>query len=184
MALTQTDLAQVRQQIRLIMDPMLMRLRTELFNGNVYYPTLTDGLISTTVIQQGVQDGIEQAVEQGGLVPSIVQFIAGEEIQTGKVVYYNGTNVMLASPTNSSHAGKIIGIAASPATNGETINIQMYGIMTSEVLSFASPGTLFLGTSSFPSLTIPGGATYVQIVGVSMGGNKLLVVIDPGVIVT
>lgn len=182
MALTQTELSQVRQQVRLILDPMLMKLRTELFNGNVYYPTLTDGLISTTVIQEGVQEGIEQAVELGGLVPSIVQFVAGEEIQTGKVVYHDGTNVRLASPTDISHAGKIVGIATSPGINGETINVQIYGVMNSEVLSFASPGTLFLGASSFPSLTIPGGASYVQIVGVSMGGNKLLVVVDPGVI--
>jgi hypothetical protein len=174
----------IQQQVRLLVDPMIMRLRTELFQGNVYYPQFGDSLIPTTVIAQGVQDGINKAVELGGLVPAYYQLPAGAQVQTGKVVYFNGTNVFEADPSNIAHAGKVIGVASTPGNSGELINVQVYGILTTDVYSFASVGTVFVGTSSWPSLTIPSNAAFIQPIGISLSGNRLLVLPNDHILVT
>jgi hypothetical protein len=180
MALSQSDAAYIREQIRLTVDPMFIRMRTDLF-GTVYNNTLQGSLIPTEPIKVAIKDGIDQAIGGGSVTPATIRYMAGTEgVQTGKVVYFDGTVVNHAESTSAGHAGKIVGITSEVGAPGELVNVQMYGILDLPgSLSLSPVGPLLLGTNGDPVAVLPGGSVFAQFVGVALSTTKMFVYVTP-----
>jgi predicted RecA/RadA family phage recombinase len=184
MALSQRDVALIREQVRATVDPLLLRLRSDIF-GTAYNTTIRESLVPTSVIVNAISDGIEEATGGGSIVPAQVSYTAGSGgIQAGKVVYFDGSVVHHADSSNIAHVGKVVGVASTAAGPGDPVPVQMYGILDLPGTYSLTPASAqFLNTTGFPTASLPGGAVFVQYVGIALTSTRLLVYVTPEVYV-
>jgi hypothetical protein len=174
---------QVRDKVRQIVDPLLMRLRTDLF-GTVYNTTLKDAVIPKSAITSGVTAGIAEVVADGSLVRAHTPFTVGSAgVQAGRIVYYTGSVVEHADCTNALHMGRVIGVAVTTADPGSSVNVQTYGTLElTGVYAFSTIGRVFLGTNGTLVSSILSTAQFMQCIGTALSPTRLLVAVEQTVI--
>lgn len=149
--------------------------------GSPYGATLKGDLIPTEIIVKAVNDGVTEVAEGLGLVPMYQTFTAGPAgVQEGKIVYWDGTYVHHASADIADHQGKIVGITATASGPGYPAKIQQYGVLESTQLVFGSFITpLLCGINGVPARTVQNNTKFIQLIGMSIGPNKMIVDLDP-----
>jgi hypothetical protein len=166
--------------IRRVVDPLLMKLRAELYGGSSYNTTLVETLIPTGVIETVIQ-------EQGGttVVPPYKVYSAGSNgVTAGRALVYDGTHAHNADCLTSGHAGQIIGVARADASAFEDVQVQIYGELDlPATFSFADQGTLFVGISGQLVRSPDTGTTFIQAVGTSLTTTKMHVNIQASPII-
>lgn len=102
-------------------------------------------------------------------------YIAAENISSYDVVYLDtGDQVRKFQPSDTSLYGKVIGLAKTAALAGETVTVQLEGVM--DITSSLTPGTLYFadanGKITSTARTTPG---LSQIVGYTSVANKFFI---------
>lgn len=176
--------ALIREQVRLIVDPLVLRLRSELYGeaGGYYGPYIAADKIPPSIVTSAAEQAVSLAADGSILVRAFNEFITdGVGIQSGKVVTWNGTVASHADCTNNTHAGKIVGIAQGPSGPGAICKVQTYGILelTSATWNFGGIGSVLCGTNGDVAVSLPNNALFAQHMGVVIGPQKLFVMIQP-----
>ena len=174
------DIAFIREQIRILVDPLIMRLRTELYGGDIY------GVITESRLPPGaskdVDDIIKEIESSGDIVPAYTTFIAGVSgVQTGKLLANVNNVVIHADITDIQHAGNIVGIAKEPASEGIEVKVQQYGIYTDSNFNFSGTGPLLPGTNGAITLSLNASAVFSQFVGIALASDKMFISITPSI---
>ena len=179
------DIAFMREQIRMVVDPLLMRLRSELYGGDTFgtiSPSrLPDGVVTDT---GAITDDVIAQLESGGTVLTVfMDFTAGTGgIQEGKAVaHMDDGRVVHADCTQASHAGRIVGIAKHAASENETVQIQQYGILNSTQLNFTQKGAVLPSTNGSLVFTLQSEAAFSQFIGYALDTHKVFITITTDV---
>jgi hypothetical protein len=178
-------IALIRDQVRSTVDPVIMKLRQELYGTDITFGRyISDDKISPTAAQNAAEAAIEILNAGGQLVNTWNEFpVDGTGIQSGKAVTYNGTVASHADCTNSAHVGHIVGIATSPGSPGDVVKVQTYGILDfSEiggVWAFSGTGPVMVGTNGNVVLTLPSSPVFSHFVGFAIAPAKVFVMINP-----
>jgi hypothetical protein len=97
-----------------------------------------------------------------------VQFIAAESIITSKLLYVTSGGGIGVADADASNMMPAIGIYASSASAGDSINVFVYGIYKETGLNFATGKPVYVGTDGYPTTTAPSGTgKCVQVLGVA-----------------
>lgn len=179
----QEQIALIRDQVRTTVDPMLIRLRQELF-GSTFNGSIRESLIPRKVINDAVEQGIEEGSSGLGLVPTYTVYTAGGAgVQLGKVVYFDGSAVHHASANDIGHTGKVVGVAVEAGGPGSPVKIQTYGSFnfTGFVTFSAAPATMLVGNTGNIVATPAAGSVFIQTIGISLTSVKLFIVVTPDI---
>lgn len=169
-----SDIAFIREQIRILVDPLIMRLRTELYGGDVYGTITVNRLPAESKLE--ADEVIAQIESNGDIVSAYTTLTAGPEgIQSGKLLAHTGTVVVHADITNINHAGRIVGIAKEAASAGTDVKIQQYGVYSNSAFNFSQTGSVLPGVNGSLSLSLDSNAAFSQFVGVALSVDTLFI---------
>lgn len=172
------DIAFIREQIRILVDPLIMRLRTELYGGDIYGTITVNRLPEAAKL--GADDIVQQIENNGDIVPAYTTFVAGVGgVQSGKLLAYQDNRVVHADITNINHAGNIVGVAKEPASEGSDAKVQQYGVYTNSNFNFSSIGPLLPGVNGNITLSLDNSALFSQFVGIALASDKMFIAITP-----
>jgi hypothetical protein len=137
---------------------------------------LRGDILPADVIVDAVNRGVQDALEgQAGLTPFQTYTAGSSGVQTGKVVYFDGSVVNHASANNVAHAGKVVGIASEPAGPGAQVRVQCYSTLElSEGFTFGvTSGSLFLGNNGVIVAAPPVDSAFIQSVALALSTTKI-----------
>lgn len=149
--------------------------------GFIYYPKKADGLDQEEV------EAISQQVSVNEITKKLSEpYFASEEILADTVVCLDDDgNVFVMSADNEQHKGRVCGVAIAPASIGDEVNVFMTGevqlgrsITTNRKVYVGKDGEL---STDLNSLKNDIDVKFLQIVGRSIKGNKLVIDIKPAV---
>lgn len=100
-----------------------------------------------------------------------VDYPAGENLSSGRVVIIEGGEAIYFQVSNVLHAGRAYGITTTSALTGETVNLQLIGEASDVAFSFAADSVLWVGADGEIFDTFQAGPA-VQKAGVSSGTTK------------
>lgn len=177
-----SDIAFIREQIRILVDPLIMKLRTELYGGNIY-GTISETRLPDSAIKS-LDDVIEEIEMDGSVTTAYTTFTAGTGgVQSGKLLAYDGTRVVHADITDPSHAGQIVGIAREATSENYEVKVQQYGVYENENFNFSQTGPLMPGTNGDLVFTLDTGAVFSQFIGIALGSSKMFIALSPDVVI-
>ncbi len=142
---------------------------------------LTVTLIESEVVVEVVTRPIEITIPVGMMGPqgpagpaggSVVEYPAGENLSSGRVVIIDGGEAWYFQPGTAAHGGRAFGITKTSATAGNDVTIQLEGTITDAAFSAFLDEALYVGTDGELQTTWPG-AGLIQKAGISEGGNKV-----------
>jgi hypothetical protein len=176
--------ARFNADVRGIVDPLLLKLRNELFVGP-YTGQLSPTVIPVTTINEITEQVINNYVETEGLAKEWQTFTVGSSsVSAHRVVYFSSGIIQHADCTNIAHAGHVIGYTLDAGAAGASVRVQSAGVVNLGLDTLpVSTGPLFLDTAGTISATLNGSAVFVQHIGTAIASNKLLVSIDPTIVV-
>ncbi|RMD73194.1 MAG: DUF2190 family protein [Chloroflexi bacterium] len=179
-ALNLTDI--IRQQVRIVVDPMFLTLRLRLFgqaNTNVLQPSVLP--------PAGVVTIVNDAVQQGSIsLPTLnVSYVAGEPIAAGKCVRVGSDQKLyLVNSSVPTHAKTCVGIAVDSASAGQECRVRISGLLSlPTVWSFSTVGVpVFIQANGSVAPTLPS-TGFVQQVGIVVQSHSILIALDTTVVV-
>lgn len=162
-------------QIRRIVDPLIMKLRADLY-GSTYNTTLVESVIPA----KAVQNVINQEINNNLILPTYRTYTAGASgVTAGRALTFDGTHVHNADCLTVAHAGTIVGVARADATASNDVDVQIYGELDlPATFSFADQGALFVGISGVLVNAPAVGTAFVQAVGTSLTTTRMNVSIQ------
>lgn len=171
----------IRQQVRIVVDPMLFRLQTRLF-GQANAPTLQP----TVLPSDGVVTIVNEAVQQGSLALSSIteSYQAGESITAGTCVRIGSDGAVYSVQSSMpTHAKTCVGIALADASSGQPCRICPAGFVSLPgVWSFPTIGVpVFIQADGTVAPTVPT-TGFVQQVGIVVQSQAILVALDTTVV--
>lgn len=92
------------------------------------------------------------------------------------VVSTTGDNVVVASPATPSHFGKVVGVATTAATAGQSVNIQRADIIDATGLTLTQGQPVFIGSDGLLSMTPPATGWW-QIIGFATSTTQIDILI-------
>jgi len=106
-----------------------------------------------------------------------VTLTAGQNINAFMVITVNPDGrAYIASAATAADAGKIVGVATTSATTGNTIQVQMIGEVDNLGFNFTPGSQLFLGLNGALT-TSPALGSFEQPIGVAASASRLLLTI-------
>lgn len=116
---------------------------------------------------------IAQVIARGGGATTLT---ATTPIAAWTAVVPDGaTGCAPASPSNPDHFGRVLGVTAEPAEQGESVSVRMVGLLESSTTGgFPSDAVLFVGPAGAITPTAPSSG-WRQIVGTSATPSRIVV---------
>lgn len=115
-----------------------------------------------------------------GLVDSYTAGIGG--INAGQVVFVTTTNtVQAANSSNVTHAGRVVGIASATTAESDTVRVQKAGSIICPVWNLTPGNIYYLGAGGDIASTPPT-TGFVQKIGVAETSTKLVIQIEPAIL--
>lgn len=112
---------------------------------------------------------------QGPIGPaggSVVSYIAGENLSSGRVVIIDGGQAFYFQPSNVAHSGRAYGITNASATTGNSVDIQVIGDVTDASYSIFSDQEVYVGADGELQTTKPVSGL-LQKAGIAIGSNQV-----------
>lgn len=133
-----------------------------------------------TVGQQGPQ-GVA-GVSGTATIPNL---LAGSNLSGHRLVYLDSNgNVQLASASNISHVGKVVGMTTSASVLGATSEVFTLGVFTEPSWNFDVNLPIYLGDSGLITQVIPSkpASLFSQIVGYVISPTKIYLQIETPIV--
>ena len=108
-----------------------------------------------------------------GAASTAFTLVAGENVSSGRAVISEGGEAFYFQPSNTAHAGRMVGITTTSATTGGNVQVQPVGIVSDASLSFAENKTLWVGADGEITDTINAGWSIIQRAGSSLESDKM-----------
>lgn len=105
---------------------------------------------------------------------SVVEYEAGENLSSGRVVIIDGLKAWYFQNTDASHAGRAFGITTTSATAGNDVSIQVSGVRQDAAFGFTADRIVWAGADGEIFDTIPLTGS-LQKAGVACEDKKLLI---------
>jgi hypothetical protein len=112
---------------------------------------------------------------------AVVTYTAGENLSAGRLVILNSGTVRYFQPANSAHAGRAFGVTKTSATNGQTVQVQVAGVLSDAAFSF-TPDAPVYARADGELFATPSGTGIVQFVGTALSANSVNINIDSSLI--
>lgn len=106
---------------------------------------------------------------------STVTYPAGENLSSGRVVIIDGGDAFYFQNTDAAHAGRAVGITTTSATTGNTVTIQVSGIVQDAAFGFAADNDLWIGADGEIFDSIPVTGVLIQKAGVSIENDRMAI---------
>jgi hypothetical protein len=172
---------QLTGHIRRIVDPQLMRLRSELF-GTTYNSTIKETLVPVGGL---VEQIVYEINEYYGIASPYIELPAGAAgVQKGRVVYYDQTHVHHASAATLDHMERILGVTQDSAAADAMVRVQILGLLDfPDVYSFSAYREVFVGLDGVLVQTLPPTGVYIRAMGSAITAGQVRLDIQQGVVI-
>lgn len=146
-------------------------------------PEISVNLTEQQIVVQIVEGNLA-AYFDGGTGPqgppgaaggTVVQYEAGENLSTGRVVIIDGLKAWYFQNDDLSHAGRAFGITTSSAVAGNDVSIQIAGVLQDAAFNFTADRIVWVGADGEIFDTIPVTGALLQKAGVACEDKKLLI---------
>lgn len=107
-------------------------------------------------------------------VDAIKLYTAGEAISAGRAVIVNGGLLYHFQPTNPAHVNRVAGISMSAAASSGIVEVQVFGVFESVVLSLTPDNPVFVTTNGALSIVPPVSGT-AQYIGTAIATDRILI---------
>ena len=169
----------IRQQVRVVVDPMILALKQQLF-GHPNATQLQGAILPAHVITNIV---VEQS--QQGTIPIPVQtrtFRTAVAIGAGTAVACDANQRLLPVLSNNPmYAKRCIGIAQDSVPADEDCRVVLYGVLQLETVWNFTPGSmLFIQANGSVSPQVPT-AGFIQAIGYTITNNTAFVAVSPAI---
>lgn len=112
---------------------------------------------------------------------AVVTYTAGENLSAGRLVILQSGTVRYFQPANPAHAGRAFGVTKTSATNGQTVQVQVAGVLSDAAFSF-TPDAPVYARADGELFATPSGTGIVQFVGTALSANSVNINIDSSLI--
>lgn len=112
---------------------------------------------------------------------AVVQYPAGQNLSSGRLVILDAGVVRYFQPANPAHAGRALGVTKTSATNGQTVQVQVAGVLSDAAFSFTPDAPVYSRTDG-ELFSTPLTAGLVQFVGNAISANAVNINIDSSLI--
>lgn len=106
---------------------------------------------------------------------SVVDYEAGENLSSGRVVVIDGGLAFYFQHTEVSHAGRAFGVTTTSATAGNDVSIQVSGVRSDAAFTFTADRPVWVGADGEIFDSVPAGGRLVQKAGVAAEADKILI---------
>ena len=167
----------IRQQIRIVVDPMILALRQQLFGhpnaGQLQGSVLPPNVIANIVVQQSQQGSIPISL-QTRTFRSAITINAGTAVALD-----NNQRLVPVLSNNITYAKRCIGIAQDSVQADRDCRVVLYGVLQlANVWNFTPGSMLFIQANGSISPTVPT-TGFIQSVGRALTNNTVFVSISP-----
>ena len=141
-------------------------------------------LIESEVVVEVVTRPIEITIPVGMMGPqgpagpaggSVVEYPAGENLSSGRVVIIDGLEAWYFQNTDATHAGRAFGVTATSASTGNDVSIQVSGIIQDAAFNFTADRIVWVGTDGEIFDTQPVTGILIQKAGVAAEDKKMMI---------
>ena len=108
---------------------------------------------------------------------AVVEYPAAQNLSAGRLVILDGGGVRYFQPANPAHAGRALGITKTSGTTGQTVQIQIAGILSDPAFSF-TPDAIVYSRADGELFSTPLSTGIVQFVGTALTANSINISID------
>lgn len=146
--------------------------------------TLTPPPAITSVlgVGQGLSGPPGPAGPPGG---SGTSFVTAEAVGGHLVLALNAAGLAFrASADVSSHALRVAGLSLSAAAAGDAVTVQSAGYVEHSGWTFTADAPVYLGLNGALVQAVPAGAAFVQVIGKALSSTRLLVALQPPIVLT
>lgn len=112
---------------------------------------------------------------------AVVSYPAGENISAGRLVILDSNTVRYFQPGTPSHAGRALGVTKTSATTGQSVQVQVAGVLSDAAFAF-TPDAPVYSRADGELFATPLGTGIVQFVGTALTTNSVNINIDSSLI--
>lgn len=112
---------------------------------------------------------------------AVVSYPAGENISAGRLVILESGSVRYFQPGTPSHAGRALGVTKTSATTGQSVQVQVAGVLSDAAFAFTPDAPVYSRTDG-ELFSTPGASGSVQYVGTALSVNSININIDSSLI--
>jgi len=110
-----------------------------------------------------------------GASANLKSYTAGQNLSSGRVVVVDGLEAWYFQNTDSTHHGRAFGITVTSATSGNSVTIQVAGLVSDAAFGFTADKPVWVGADGEIFDSQPVSGDVIQKAGVAYEDKKLLI---------